>query len=232
MTFFSSFVTFAVPALLDAARSYMSQQTEIEAILKNYDRDQSGSLDISELLKLLRDISPKGITVRAGDLLWLLSKCDLDDNCELTVDELLPAVGLWRDMALQGDDEPEDQDSDQQIIDDVMENLADGDEPVPLQHPAAPSTITYKTSAEYRPSAKVVPLNPQQQRSSERIHRYQGAVIRTKGVQRSMIRTMSGTHIVVSNSELETAKSVVSHVRAKRAGVQSPSDRSGCCIVA
>ena len=51
-----------------------------------------GELSLEELLEALYDLSPAGVSVRAGDVLWLVSRCDQDGNQKLSLDELVPAV--------------------------------------------------------------------------------------------------------------------------------------------
>mmetsp|Transcript_12714 Transcript_12714/g.32484 ORF Transcript_12714/g.32484 Transcript_12714/m.32484 type:complete len:417 (-) Transcript_12714:270-1520(-) len=85
--------------LLSAARSYTKQRSIVDELLAKHDDDGSGVLDIRQFVLALFDLSPDGVRVRAGDVLWLMSKCDLDGDRMLSFAELVPALGLWRDIA-------------------------------------------------------------------------------------------------------------------------------------
>jgi len=120
-----------LPKLLSAARAYESQRSVVDALLVKHDTDRSGQLELREFITALHDVSPDGMKVRAGDVLWLLSKCDMDGDRELTFAELLPAIGLWRDIAGpldaldDGDEEGEDGDATDMILEAVCEGLAE-----------------------------------------------------------------------------------------------------------
>ena len=83
-----------LPKLLSASRAYVEQSSLVDSLLTKHDDDGSGVLELKEFVNALVDVTPGGMKVRAGDVLWLLSKCDLDGDRKLTFAELLPAIGL------------------------------------------------------------------------------------------------------------------------------------------
>jgi len=117
------------PKLLSAARSYAAQHEVVDNLLSKHDVDRSGELDLREFISALQDVSPDSIRVRAGDVLWLLSKCDMDGDRRLTFSELMPAVGLWRDLAgpLDSlDDEDDDADADEDRSEAILDAVCAG----------------------------------------------------------------------------------------------------------
>ena len=120
-----------MPQLLAAAQAFTRRREQVVALLAKHDADCSGELSLRELLDALIDVSPAGVSVRAGDILWLVSRCDLDGDAKLSAEELAPAIGLWLELAVACGDQAEDQTTTASILEEVAASMASGAAPPP-----------------------------------------------------------------------------------------------------
>eukprot|EP00966_Prymnesium_polylepis_P164413 3801192-Prymnesium_polylepis.2 len=84
-----------LPRLMIMLHDFTQQAMLADAMMRQFDIDDSGKLEIEELLRLLkhtlREISPDA-KMSAGDVLYILTRCDLDGDMNLSRDELIPAL--------------------------------------------------------------------------------------------------------------------------------------------
>ena len=211
-----------MPSLLSSARAYLNKRGAVEALLAKHDADHSGELSLEELLEALYDLSPAGVSVRAGDVLWLVSRCDQDGNQKLSLDELVPAVNMWSELAdcLRCGNESEDQQTTASILAAITASLAE-------------ESNTPRSAAN---EANVTVEDPLEARLKERVHRLDGAVVVKAGKMKSYVRTATMSRLVVENWELKHAASMKKKSSKKLrndresarnlASVSAPSERS------
>ena len=192
-----------MPKLLAATKAYAEQNKMVDRLLAEHDKNGDGRLDVRELLDVMRSVAP-GVSVRAGDVLWLLEKCDLDGDSHLSRDELLPALSLWHGVAGRLPRATSADDENDASIEETLDALRD-------------SRID---EAEAVVASSGYPLglgaNPLEQRLRERVHPLQGAKIEARGGMKSRVRTLSGRQLIVSNKELKQAKHAVQEAERQR----------------
>ena len=199
--------------------AYLLQSERVSKIFNSHDADQSGALSYDELIPALRqELKEAGIPARltAGDVLYIIAECDKDGDQCLSHDEMLPAMGLWVELvklmppAGEGDEDTET--TDQEMLETVRQTLEKG----PLQKSEEGE------EAEYLAQMKAAKAERLQKALDARVHRLEGHKMLKKGLDKSSVRTMSGTKLTVEQEELTAcAKAVAKKAKAEAAAARA-----------
>lgn len=78
---------------------YCKDQSYIDSVFRRFDDDNSGTLEASELINVLRAVAPEGLAVDEADVTYVLEQ--FDDNADGVIDrkELLPMLAKWAQVA-------------------------------------------------------------------------------------------------------------------------------------
>ena len=88
-------------SILKAIKKYkalLKENTQQMELFEKYDVNHSGVLEPEQLMKLLNDVyAPQVATM--GDVEYVLSICDTNQNGAIDPEELAPAIATWLDLA-------------------------------------------------------------------------------------------------------------------------------------
>ena len=80
---------------------YVKEQTFIDAIFDEFDDDNSGTLDPSELPGLLAKCAPEGYICTSMDVDYVMSLCDVNRNNLIDRDEVKPLIARWKSLSAE-----------------------------------------------------------------------------------------------------------------------------------
>lgn len=212
--------------LMLVADAFVLRSERVAELFPQYDKDNNGSLTYDELIPMLRvllqEVAPTA-RMSSGDVLYLIGKCDLDADNALSQDELLPAVVLWAQMAkLLPTDEDEDTENDELMLEVVR---------VALEEAEASGGADQDHMAKLRAEKKA----KKEAALAVRCHPLEGAKILKKGLEKSNVRTMSGSKLVIDNKELQECAKAVKVRDKKKAEVTTPAGAAkksaACCVL-
>lgn len=86
-------------------RDHIAEEKYLNGFFEEYDKDNSGTFDASELLALLKACAPEGLEVDAGDADYVLELCDSNHNGLIDRSELQPLIARWKVIAQERADE-------------------------------------------------------------------------------------------------------------------------------
>ena len=88
-------------SILKAIKKYkalLKETTQQAELFAKYDVNHSGVLEPEELMKLLNDVYAPQIATM-GDVEYVLSICDKNQNDSIDPEELAPAIATWLELA-------------------------------------------------------------------------------------------------------------------------------------
>jgi len=88
-------------------KAWLKYERNLAALFEKADRDQSGKLSRDQLLYLLKNVAIErglSVVVKGEDLDFVIERCDLVGDGEISLDEAGPAVALW--TQIQADSPP------------------------------------------------------------------------------------------------------------------------------
>lgn len=215
--------------LLVVADAFVLKSERVAELFPEFDKDSNGTLTYDELVPMLRvllkEVAPSA-RMSSGDVLYLIGKCDLDGDNALSQDELLPAVVLWAQMAkLLPTDDDEEAEPDELMIEVVR---------VALEEAEAGGGAEEDHMAKLRAEKKA----KKEASLAARCHPLEGAKILKKGMDKSNVRTMSGSKLVIDNKELaECARAIKAREKEKsksdlKAATPAASEKkSSACVL-
>lgn len=80
---------------------YVREQAFIDSIFTEFDDDQSGTLDPSELTGLLQKCAPEGYVVVQTDVDYVVSLCDANRNDLIDREEVKPMIARWKQLSAE-----------------------------------------------------------------------------------------------------------------------------------
>ena len=204
-----------LPRLMIMLHDFTQQAMLADAMMEKFDIDNSGKLEIEELLRLLkytlRQVAPDAV-MSAGDVLYILTRCDLDGDMNLSRDELMPALSLWREIVpslpneggmVHLDDEDEVAHLSRLIMEEEAEGmLGDVSEDRRLN---ITDGVDQETVDRYGLSRSAI-------NGGGEVHWLENVKVVKEGISKSVVRTTDGKKMLVDNSELKQAQ----RVQAKR----------------
>jgi len=88
-------------------KAWLKYERNLAALFEKADRDQSGKLSRDQLLYLLKNVAIErglSVVVKGEDLDFVIERCDLVGDGEISLEEAGPAVALW--TQIQADSPP------------------------------------------------------------------------------------------------------------------------------
>ena len=77
---------------------YIKSQAKLHALFDSVDTNGDGYLNKSELGNLLQKGAPKGYKISDKDVDFVLNKCDVDRDGNITVPELSGTIAVWMEV--------------------------------------------------------------------------------------------------------------------------------------
>jgi len=218
----------SLPKLMIMLHDFTQQAQFAEELMKQFDLDDSGKIEIEELLLLLKKVlrDARGAVdarMGAGDVLYILTRCDVDGDMRLSRDELVPALALWREIAPHLPVAHEDQDDEldaaaisRALVTEQNKALEEGAPDVVVKVGIMDSVEAdvarqYGLTRNARHASHI-----ERGGESARVHWLEDATIVKEGVSRSIVIARDGVKVLVDNSELKEAL----RVKGKRLAAQ------------
>lgn len=91
----------ALEEVINSHYLYVQEKSQIDAIFRRFDTNQSGVLEKDQLLNLMKMYGPDVKNISQSDVDFVLEKCDVSATGTVLPSEVLPAIAIWKELVKQ-----------------------------------------------------------------------------------------------------------------------------------